>query len=132
MQNGPSRPVGGSPAVSHCGPPSAPPVDLHHLRRYTLGDRALETEILRLFQAQLPETLAALRAATTQNDWKTAAHTLKGSSRAIGAWQIADLAEGAEQLMCKTDPAACSAAISRLEKAVSEAHAFIEEACRPD
>jgi HPt (histidine-containing phosphotransfer) domain-containing protein len=108
----------------------AAPVDLQHLRRYTLGNQALEAEILRLFQSQLPETLAALRAAATQRDWKIAAHTLKGSSRAIGAWQIADLAEGAERLACETEPHACLAAISRLEKAASDAHAFIEEACR--
>jgi len=106
------------------------PVDLHHLRRYTLGDPALEVEILRLFQAQLPETFAALRAAATHRDWKIAAHTLKGSGRAIGAWKIGDLAEDAERLACEIEPAACQAAIAQLEKAISEAHAYIEEVCR--
>ena len=72
------------------------PVDLNHLRRYTLGDKALEQEVLRLFLAQLPETIASLRSAATERDWKMAAHTLKGSSRAVGAWRIASLAQEAE------------------------------------
>ncbi|MBN9246850.1 MAG: Hpt domain-containing protein, partial [Hyphomicrobium sp.] len=77
------------------------PIDLAHLRRYTLGDKALEDEVLRLFLAQLPETLAALRTAATERDWKIAAHTLKGSSRAVGAWRIASLAQEAEALRGK-------------------------------
>lgn len=75
-----------------------PPIDLAHLRRYTLGDVAIEREILDLFFAQMPETIAALRTAQTCRDARRAAHTLKGSARAIGAWAIAKLAEDAEAL----------------------------------
>ncbi len=60
------------------------PVDLKHLRRYTLGDAGLEREILDLFFGQLPTTIAALAAAATPKEWKVAAHTLKGSGRAVG------------------------------------------------
>jgi HPt (histidine-containing phosphotransfer) domain-containing protein len=104
------------------------PVDLAHLRRYTLGDRSLEAEVLGLFLAQLPETIASLRSAATERDWKMAAHALKGSSRAVGAWRIANLAQEAEVLVCGAQPAACSEAISRLEAAASEASTFVREA----
>jgi HPt (histidine-containing phosphotransfer) domain-containing protein len=103
------------------------PIDIQHLQRYTLGDQALEKEILQLFLAQLPETMAALRSATTERDWKTAAHTLKGSSRAIGASRIALLAQDAERLS-SGDRKACGDAISHLEEAVTEARTFIETA----
>ncbi|MFA5958776.1 Hpt domain-containing protein [Hyphomicrobium sp.] len=104
------------------------PLDLNHLRRYTLGDEALEAEVLGLFLAQLPETIASLRSAATERDWKIAAHALKGSSRAVGAWRIATLAQEAEALACGAEPEACSEAISRLEAAASEASDFVKEA----
>ncbi|MGO4683644.1 Hpt domain-containing protein [Hyphomicrobium sp. 2TAF46] len=102
------------------------PIDLAHLRRYTLGDKALEDEVLRLFLAQLPETLAALRAAATERDWKIAAHTLKGSSRAVGAWRIASLAQEAEALR-GPEAEGCPDAIAKLEAAASEARTFFHQ-----
>jgi HPt (histidine-containing phosphotransfer) domain-containing protein len=103
------------------------PVDLVHLRRYTLGDKALEIEVLELFLAQLPETIASMRSAANERDWKIAAHTLKGSSRAVGAWRIATLAQEAEELPAEAESTAWSDAISRLETAASEARAFVRE-----
>lgn len=102
------------------------PIDLAHLRRYTLGDKALEEEVLRLFLAQLPETLAALRSAATERDWKIAAHTLKGSCRAVGAWRIASLAQEAEALR-GPEAEGCSDAIAKLDAAASEAHTFFHQ-----
>lgn len=102
------------------------PIDLAHLRRYTLGDKDLETEILGLFLAQLPETIASLRSASTEQDWKIAAHTLKGSSRAVGAWRIARLAQEAEALAAGA-ASAWSEAITKLEAAASEASTFAKE-----
>lgn len=103
------------------------PVDLRHLRRYTLGDTALEREVLCLFINQLPETLSALGAARTDKDWKNAAHTLKGSGRAVGAWRIASLAEEAERLMSERHPSEVARTIEQLERAAGEARAFIIE-----
>jgi HPt (histidine-containing phosphotransfer) domain-containing protein len=103
------------------------PLDFAHLRRYTLGDKALEEEVLRLFLAQLPETIASLRSAASERDWKIAAHTIKGSSRAVGAWRIASLAQEAETLVHSAEPQACSEAISRLEAAASEASTFVNQ-----
>ncbi|MBS0240446.1 MAG: Hpt domain-containing protein [Proteobacteria bacterium] len=114
------------PSPENPGGANELPIDLAHLRRYTLGDKALEDEVLRLFFAQLPETLAALRSATTERDWKIAAHTLKGSCRAVGAWGIAALAQEAEALR-GPEAEACPDAIAKLEAAASEARTFFHQ-----
>ena len=85
------------------GTRSEAPVDLAHLRRFTLGDRRLEREVLTLFIEHAPVSIAAMRAALTDRDWTNAAHSLKGSARAVGAWRIATLAERAEQLGQRCD-----------------------------
>lgn len=102
------------------------PVDLKHLRRYTLGDAALEREILDLFFNQLPATIAALAAAATPKDWKVAAHTLKGSGRAVGAWRIARIAEQAEHSEGVANPSHVAHTIELLEEAADEARTFIK------
>jgi HPt (histidine-containing phosphotransfer) domain-containing protein len=101
------------------------PVDIKHLRRYTLGDVELEREVLALFLGQLPETITALSRAATERDWRIAAHTLKGSGRAVGAWRVARLAEHAERQHSVRNPAMCSEIVARIEEAVEEARAFI-------
>jgi len=79
---------------------SAPPaiLDRVHLGRYTMGDVELEREILQLFIGQLRETLNNLQSAADPAAWRQAAHTLKGSAKAVGAWQLAQEAEQAEQV----------------------------------
>lgn len=74
------------------------PIDHAHLSRYTLGDRALEVEILGLFAGQAPETLAALAGAADAKAWRDAAHTIKGSARSVGALRVAAAAAAAEAL----------------------------------
>ena len=101
------------------------PLDLAHLRRFTLGDHSLELEILDLFITQAPVTLAALNAAGTDRDWRIAAHTLKGSARAVGAWHVAQLAERAEAMSHRNDRAGCETAVRELADALSEASSFI-------
>lgn len=107
---------------------TADPVDLAHLRRYTLGDVALEKEVLQLFLHQLPQTIRALSDAVTDRDWMIAAHTLKGSCRAVGAWRIANLAEQAERQMATAAKALRREAIVGIEDAAAEARAFINQA----
>jgi HPt (histidine-containing phosphotransfer) domain-containing protein len=101
------------------------PVDLEHLRRYTLGDRGLELEILGLFVDQLPITIGALKSATTDKEWGMAAHTLKGSARAVGARSLAALAEDAERLASTADADMRGATVRRLEAAAREARAYV-------
>ncbi len=72
------------------------PVDLVHLSRQTLGNRALEREVLGLFATQSVACVDKLRAAACQNDRLVAAHTLKGSAQGIGAWNVVKAAEALE------------------------------------
>jgi HPt (histidine-containing phosphotransfer) domain-containing protein len=101
------------------------PIDFAHLSKYTLNDRALEAEILGLFVSQLPETLARLRAAKTLAEWRAAAHTLKGSARAVGAGSLAEAAAAAEAM-----PEAESgrhAVIRQVSHEVSRAITFVSQ-----
>lgn len=77
---------------------STRPIDTEHLGRYTLGDRELEAEVLDLFLGQIPQILGRMAPGGDATDWSEAAHTLKGSARAVGAWRLAHLAEQAERL----------------------------------
>src|SRR6185437_15475480 len=81
-------------------PPLAPddgPIDIAHLRRMTLGDAALEREVLSMFSAQASRLLKALVALPP--DASALAHTLKGSARAIGAFALGDAAAHVETMI---------------------------------
>jgi HPt (histidine-containing phosphotransfer) domain-containing protein len=121
-----SEPGGGEGAA-----PASAAIDFAHLRRFTLGDAGLELEVLRLFIDQVPITLADLKRASTSKQWATAAHTLKGSARAVGAWRLAKLAEGAERLSDLSDPAACDRMVRELDEAAAEARAYIVNLAPP-
>jgi HPt (histidine-containing phosphotransfer) domain-containing protein len=73
-------------------------LDLEHLGQYTIGNRELEEELLRLFRSQLRTQSRIIAETTDAEAWRFATHTLKGVSRAIGAWAIADTAEQLEHL----------------------------------
>jgi len=75
--------------------PSKSAVDLAHLFRMTLGDRALEREILQLFSRQTEMLMARMQDAAPASI-AAMAHTLKGSARGIGAWRVADAADAVE------------------------------------
>lgn len=102
------------------------PVDLVHLARYTLGNRALELEVLQLFAAQAPSLLERLRLAADERAWHEAAHALKGSARAIGAWPLGKAAETAEAARTATDPAVRRRAVDGVETALRETLAYIQ------
>jgi len=98
-------------------------LDLRHLRRFTMGDAKLEREVLQLFAAHAPQTMAKLRAATTEKLWHDAAHSLKGSAGAVGAACVARAAADAEQL--KSEPERWSGAMARLDAAIGATLAVI-------
>jgi HPt (histidine-containing phosphotransfer) domain-containing protein len=104
---------------------SSRPVDLEHLARYTLGERALEREILELFCTQSVLYLEQLRAAMSDRDWRDAAHSLKGSARAIGAWRAAQAAERAEALQGDGLTQFRTARIDEIEASLRETEAYI-------
>ena len=106
-------------------PPEPGPVDLAHLHHYTAGDKALAREVLSVFCQQADSYCAQLRSAETQEDWKRAAHTLKGSARGIGAWAVASAAQAAERLPFDCEHSNRESAMTLVEAAVVDARNFI-------
>jgi HPt (histidine-containing phosphotransfer) domain-containing protein len=102
------------------------PIDHVHLARYTFGNRALEVEVLQLFAAQAPLYLDLLRSAETVKDWRDAAHTLKGSARAVGAFAVAEMSERAESLRDCPDSAQRLRAVEALAASLAETCAYID------
>ena len=104
-------------------PPLAPTgeaVDFAHLARMTLGERELEREVLALFEQQAGMLLARMRGGDRAAA-VCAAHTLKGSARSIGAWQVALAAEAVEL----SDAATRTGAIEALSGAIAAARIAI-------
>lgn len=100
------------------------PIDHAHLRRYTMGSRPLEVEVLKLFAGQAPSTFADLMAAADAKAWHIAAHTLKGSARAVGAFAIARAAEQAER--AGFDHPDRAQMLSTVEALLAEARTYID------
>lgn len=107
--------------------PDDRPVDLVHLARTTFGDRALEREVLQLFDRQSSLLIARMRTATPAAV-AALAHTLKGSARGIGAWRVARAAELLELAGASGSPTA--EALDGLAAASDEARTVIAELLR--
>ncbi len=104
-------------------------VDLSHLARYTGGDEAINSEVLRLFQAQtneMVERLQTLLDARDAKSWKLMMHTLKGAARGIGAFPLADAAAFAEPIDPVRDRTNASIAISTLKTQAEAVDSFIK------
>ena len=106
------------------------PVDLVHLSRHTLGDRALEREVLELFRTQSAVYLGRSSQAHTDREWKEAAHSLKGSAQAIGAWRTAEAARQAEALGGGVLVQLRALHLRGVELAVREAELYIRSCLR--
>jgi len=85
----------GAKAIRADGAAGEPPIDLAHLARMTLGDHALEREVLALFDRQI-DLLVARIGEAGPSGVAALAHTLKGSARGVGAWTMARAAEAVE------------------------------------
>ncbi|OHV88414.1 Hpt domain-containing protein [Mesorhizobium sp. ORS 3428] len=72
------------------------PVDMAHLARHTMDDRALEQEVLALFVQQALSVRDEILDADAR-ERVLLAHALKGSARGIGAFAVAECAEAIEQ-----------------------------------
>ena len=102
-------------------------VDRAYLARFTLGNGALEREVLQLFAAQAPVYLQRLHEARCRKAWTDTIHTIKGSAGAIGAWRLARLAEMAEKVDVEAEMAVREGHRDEAAAAVAMA---IEEVCR--
>ena len=126
----PRKSVHSEPARQAADPgdgPAGEPIDRAYLARFTLGNAALEREVLELFAAQAPIYLQRLRAAQTRKDWKDAAHTIKGSASAVGARRLSCVATMAEKVDIEADAARSE---GHREQAIAAVAAAGEEACR--
>ena len=112
-------------AVPTAGTGCSRPIDLVHLARYTMGSRDLEREMLELFSGQAPVYFKRLAVADGDKAWREAAHSLKGSARAVGAWRVAELAEAAETLQSERLVGGREAALAGLRAAIAAADAYI-------
>ena len=102
-------------------------VDLEHLARYTGGDRAINAEVMRLFDVQATELVGRLHAILDARDarsWKEVTHTLKGAARGIGAFGMGDAAAYCEPLDLN-DRALAASGIALLTQHADAVQAFI-------
>lgn len=90
-------------------------IDLKHFTDVTFGDRALQREILGLFDAQVSKLAETIRTASAEAR-REAAHTLKGAARGVGAFGLGDAAEAIER-------DGSQAALDRMTQAVEAARA---------
>ena len=116
-------------AAASYGSAAGPAVDLVHLSHQTLGDNALERELLSLFDRQAAQFAQRLAGAARpgESGWRAdLAHSLKGSSRVIGAFEVGRAAEAYEDAL---RAGALDAALlwSRLETAITAARSAIAE-----
>ena len=103
------------------------PIDLVHLARQSLGDRALETDLLSLFERQAGQIMSQIKGADAATDRKCLgdlAHTLKGSARAVGAVGVAAAARAYEDALAAGD---ARQAVDKLDAAVGHARAAIAD-----
>lgn len=110
----------------------AAPIDRAHLGRYTHGSLTLEREVLGLFLAQLPLSIEQLRFAATDREWQIAAHTIKGSAKAVGAWKVAALAVEAEQTSGVADEEERERLLASLEEACDAVEGYVAEVFPPE
>ncbi len=76
---------------------SGPIIDIAHFERMTMGDRSLMSEILSLFREQVDMWTKLLDPNVSTPDFMVGAHTIKGSARGIGAWNLGEICNAAEE-----------------------------------
>lgn len=94
------------------------PIDLVHLSKQTMGDKALEIEVLQMFARQARACLGEIASGEAQKI-VAAAHRLKGAASAVGAFRVSETAETLE------DNAGDAASMAAVGAAVVEAENFI-------
>ena len=70
-------------------------VDFDYLEGFAAGDMTVITEVLELFRQQAEGWLVGLDA--PGDGWRDLVHTIKGSSKGIGANTLGDVADRAER-----------------------------------
>ena len=97
-------------------------LDLDHLARQTMDDADLQRDLLVIFQHQMAEKITALSAPDAAV--QSLAHSIKGSARGVGAFDLALVAEALEQ-KAEADPAIIAELTTLLDETLLEVHAFL-------
>jgi two-component system sensor histidine kinase/response regulator len=101
-----------------------------YLNEITGGDAEFIAELLSDFASQTPTLMEQIAAAVAQGDAATvgaAAHTLKGSARAIGADEFAAIAFELEQAGKQGDLANAPDALQRLQAYWQSLEAYLQQ-----
>jgi HPt (histidine-containing phosphotransfer) domain-containing protein len=106
--------------------PGGRPIDLVHLSRMTLGDRALERDVLMLFDRQIDMLMQRIETAAAPIA-SAAAHTMKGSAQGIGAFALATAAGQVEEAARSRDPAGHGEGVAGLRAAIRDVRTEIAE-----
>ncbi|QND47336.1 Hpt domain-containing protein [Rhizobium lusitanum] len=93
-------------------------IDLVHLAKQTMGDKALEVEVLQMFARQARSCLQEIGSGDSKRIL-AASHRLKGAASAVGAFKVADAANALES---DAGDASCMAKVTTC---VIEAENFI-------
>ena len=113
--------------------PAPKPVDLDHLNGYTGGDGSLNRQILGLFDSQCHEIIEKLadfaesgETEAEAKNWRDVAHSLKGASRGIGAFELGEIAAQVEKINL-SDHGQVLEALQQLKTKAAQVHQFIDD-----
>lgn len=100
-------------------------LDTEHLGKYTLGDEALEREVLQMFLDQSALYMERLENPESTGDWQETAHALKGCAHAIGAFRVGMRAARLEKMAEPLKTSVRCAVLALLQKDIEETRAAI-------
>ncbi len=106
---------------------SESPVDLEHLRMFTDGDQEEEKIIFDIFFSQAEESITKLESTLgsgESNEWRAAAHKLKGASANLGAAKLSEFCKEAES-NCEGNADEKNIMLSSIKTELSRVESFL-------
>lgn len=108
-------------------PDSDTEIDFDHLNQYVGGDKSLTAEVFSLFKHQVEMWGRALVVDADDETWASVTHSLRGTALAVGATQLAQLCENAEELVGDSNrPGGRDVALQNIEFRISRTIAEIQ------
>lgn len=108
-------------------PDSDTEIDFDHLNQYVGGDKSLTAEVFSLFKHQVEMWGRALVVDADDETWASVTHSLRGTALAVGATQLAQLCENAEELVGDGNrPGGRDVALQNIEFRISRTIAEIQ------